>query len=75
MAIKSVKEFLASGKIDIDLTGPDGNAFVLMSYAIHFTKDLKIDHKPIIDDMMNGDYNHLLDVMEKHFGDYIIMYR
>jgi len=75
MAIKSVKEFPASGKVDIDLTGPDGNAFALMSYARQFAKQLKIDHKPIIDDMMSGDYEHLLEVMEKYFGDYIIMYR
>jgi len=25
--------------------------------------------------MMSGDYEHLLSVMEKHFGDHIIMYR
>jgi hypothetical protein len=24
---------------------------------------------------MSGDYEHLLSVMEKHFGDHIIMYR
>jgi hypothetical protein len=59
----------------IDLTGPEGNAYALMAYAERFAKDLKLDPKPILDDMMSGDYEHLLDVMEKHFGDYIIMER
>lgn len=75
MAIKSINEMPKSGKLEIDLTGPDGNAFAVMAYARMIAKQLKIDHKPIIDDMMSGDYEHLLDVMEKHFGDYIIMYR
>ena len=72
--IKSVKE-LHSKPIEIDLTGPDGNAFALMSYARAFCKELKRDHKPIIDEMMNGDYEDLLKVFEREFGTFVILYR
>lgn len=75
MAIKSIKEMPKSGKLEINLNGPDGNAFVLMGYVRMIAKQLGVDHKPIIDEMMEGDYEHLLQVMEKHFGDYIILYR
>lgn len=65
-------------KIEIDLTGPDGNAFVIIGIAGRIGRQLgktqnEID--TIRDQMMKGDYEHLLDVMEEHYGDYIIMYR
>ena len=72
---KMIKTKKRNTKIEIDLTGPEGNAFCLMGYATNFCKQLGIDKKPILDDMMSGDYEHLLSVMEKHFGDFIIMYR
>lgn len=59
----------------IDLTGPAGNAFALMGNARHWAKELGLDSKPIIEDMMSGDYEHLLEVLEKHFGDYVIFER
>lgn len=74
MAIKSIKD-LSKRPIEINLTGPDGNAFVLMSYARAFCKQLKKDHTPIIDEMMNGDYEHLVAVFEREFGDFVILYR
>ena len=61
--------------IEIDLTGPEGNAFVLIGYANKWAKQLGLDGKAIQADMMSGDYDHLLSVMEKHFGDYVIMYK
>lgn len=53
--------------ICIDLSGTEGNAFVLMGYAVDLAKQLKVDADPIIEDMMSGDYDHLLSVFEKHF--------
>ena len=73
--IKSIKEKNSKSVIEIDLTGPDGNAFSLMGYASNLCRDLGMNKTPILNDMMSGDYEHLLSVMEKHFGDYIIMYR
>lgn len=78
MAIKSINEKPRSGKIDIDLTGPDGNAFFLMGIASRINRDLDLGYdmeNVIIPEMISGDYENLLSVMEKYFGDYIIMYR
>jgi hypothetical protein len=69
---KSQKE---ESRIEIDLTGPDGNAFVLMGIAKNLAKQLKLDGEMITKEMMLGDYEDLLNTMERYFGDYIIMYR
>tara|TARA_B110000503_G_C6980086_1_gene342839 strand:+ start:598 stop:813 length:216 start_codon:yes stop_codon:yes gene_type:complete len=61
--------------IIIDLTGPQGNAFFLIGTAKRFCKQLGYDEKPVIDDMMSGDYENLIEVFEKHFGDFVTMYR
>jgi len=63
------------GPIIIDLTGPDGNAFALMGYAQNFARQLGKDSKPIIEEMMSGDYEHLLQVFDRHFGDFVILER
>ena len=63
------------GPLVIDLTGPDGNAFVLLGYAKKFAKQLNLDDKKIIDDMTSGDYEHLLKVFDKHFGSFVILER
>lgn len=64
-----------SGPVEIDLTGPDGNAFALLAYAKQFADQLELDSKAILDDMKSGDYENLLNVFDKHFGDYVILYR
>lgn len=64
-----------NGPIIIDITGPDGNAFALMGYAKRFAKQLGMDSKSIIEDMMSGDYENLLEVFDSHFGDFVILER
>ena len=59
----------------IDLTGPDGNAFALMAYARRFGKQLELDWKSIIEEMKSGDYENLIKVFDKHFGDFVILER
>lgn len=72
----------------IDLTGPDGNAFALMGYARRWFNELKdfllfqlkfadqeVSAKTIIEEMMSGDYENLLQVLEKYFGEYVIFER
>lgn len=51
----------------IDLAGPDGNAFALMAMAQTWGKQLGLDTKAIIADMQSSDYDHLLDVFEENF--------
>lgn len=64
-----------SGPIIIDLTGPDGNAFALMAYAKRFATQLGWNDKgaALINEMMSGDYEHLLEVFDNAFGDYVIL--
>jgi hypothetical protein len=57
------------------LTGPDGNAFVLLGIASRLAWKLGKDKAKIQADMTSGDYENLLSVMEREFGDYIVMYR
>jgi hypothetical protein len=63
------------GKIVIDLTSPDGNAFVLLGTANKLAWQLDIDSKPILDEMMSGDYEKLIQTFDKHFGDYVDLER
>jgi len=59
----------------IDLTGPDGNAFVLMGLATKWAKQLGLNGDDILEEMKSGDYENLLLVLEEYFGDYIILER
>ena len=63
------------GPIVIDLTGPDGNAFALMGLAKRLAKQLKFDGNKIINEMMEGDYEELLEVFDRYFGDFVILER
>lgn len=67
--IKSKKE---TG-IVIDLTGPDGNAWVLIGKAGNLAKQLGLDSKAIQAEMMKGNYEHLVKVFDKHFGDFVTL--
>ena len=64
-----------TGKIEIDLTGSEGNAFVLLGYASKLAKQLKLDKEKIRKEMMDGDYENLVKVFDKYFGDFVILYR
>jgi hypothetical protein len=64
-----------TGPVVIDLTGPDGNAFALMGYANRFAKQLGLDGKAITAEMMSGDYENLIEVFDRNFGDFVILER
>jgi len=59
----------------IDLNGPDGNAWALMGRAKGWAKEMGLDGKAIIADMMSGDYDHLVAVFDEHFGSLVTIYR
>ena len=63
------------GPIVIDLTGPDGNAFVLFLRAMSFARQLGLDENSIKEEMMSGDYENLLQVFDKNFGHFVILER
>ena len=70
--IKSKKQKLG---IEIDLTGPDGNAFVLIGTAGNLAKQLGLDGKAIRTEMMAGNYENLINVFDMHFGNFVTLYR
>ena len=74
--IKS-KESLNRG-IEIDLTGPDGNAFVLMGYAKRFGKQVGMSDSYInemLEKMMSSDYENLVKVFDDEFGSVVTLLR
>jgi len=46
-----------------------------MGYARRFSKQLGLDSVKIIDEMTNGDYEHLLKVFDNYFGSFVILER
>lgn len=65
------------GPIVIDLTGPQGNAFYLMgvvrsTFARSGAPELG---ELIVEDMMKGDYENLLQIFDMYLGDYYILER
>jgi len=76
MAIKSKAEM--PQRIQVDLTGPDGNAFVLLSLASQLCKRLGYDHdreERILDEMRLTDYEGLLYTFDREFGFIVDLYR
>lgn len=76
MAIKSLMK--RTGKIEIDLTGPDGNAFVLLATAQALGRKLGYDKRRIeliLDEMRLADYECLLQTFDREFGHIVDLYR
>ena len=78
--IKSIKQ-KPHGKIEIDLTGPDGNAFVIIGKAIQLANQLNreananINIEDMKKVMMQGDYDNLINTFDEFFGEYVTLYR
>ena len=69
---------LESRKIEIDLTGPEGNAFYLLGLVDTLGKQLNIPLKirsDIKQLMMTGSYDELLKTFDIWFGDYVVLYK
>ena len=61
--------------LEIDLTGPQGNAFYLLGTARTLARQIDKDPNPIIDQMMAGDYEDLVEVFDREFGDFVTLIR
>jgi hypothetical protein len=59
----------------IDLTGPQGNAFYLMGFANKNARQFGLDGDTIINEMKSGNYENLVQVFDKYFGEYVILER
>lgn len=74
MAIKSISE-LHRGRITVDLTGPQGNAFCLLGLAQNLAKQTGKDYEDIQKRMKAGDYENLINVFDSEFGQLVELYR
>lgn len=70
-----IKQKPSTGKIEIDLTGPQGNAFFLLGIARNLAKQFGMDSKKITSEMMSGDYENLIKVFDREFGSVVTLYR
>lgn len=62
-------------KKEIDISGPEGNAFSLLGTARAFSKELGLDEEAIQEEMKSSDYENLITVFDKHFGEYVDLVR
>lgn len=62
-------------RIEFDLTGPQGNAYVLLGNASKFAKKLNLDEDAILAEMKSGDYEHLVKTFDNYFGHFVTLYR
>ena len=62
-------------KPEIDLTGEEGNAFCLLAHAVSLSKQLGLNKNTVMREMQQGDYEHLVKVFDKYFGEYVDLLR
>ena len=64
--------------IEINLNGPQGNAFFLLGTASKLGRQLGLDREEIeiiLRQMRFSDYENLINVFDRNFGDLVILYR
>ena len=64
-------------QIEIDLSGPEGNAFVLLGYAARLGKQIYGPEKTeeILEEMKLSTYELLILTFDKYFGSIVTLYR
>jgi len=70
-----IKKKPTNRNLEIDLTGPQGNAFFLIGTARNLAKQLGKDSKEITNRMMSGDYENLIKIFDEEFGSIVTLYR
>ena len=61
--------------IEIDLTGPQGNAFFLLGTAVNLARQLGLSSEKVCEEMKEKDYEHLVQTFDKYFGNIVTLYR
>jgi hypothetical protein len=71
------KKLEKTGPIEIDLTGPDGNVFVLMGKVSGLLRMQGRENEKdrIISEMTSSDYENAVRVFDEEFGEIVILYR
>lgn len=78
MAIRSIQEKNSPTPIEIDLTGPQGNAHYLLGLAINLCRQLRYDNfktECILEEMKLSDYEGLLYTFDREFGTLVTLWR
>ena len=70
-----IKEKPKSNGIEIDLTGPQGNAFYILGVAKSLCKQLDFNESFVLNEMKSGDYDNLINVFDNYFGHFVILER
>jgi hypothetical protein len=73
--IKSINERPRETPVEIDLTGPEGNVFVLIGIGNRYCRQLGLNTQEFTTKMMSGDYENAVNVFEKYFGSFVTLYR
>lgn len=50
----------------INISGPEGNAFMIIGVIKRVFRQAGLDFGPVREDMMSGDYAHLLEVARRY---------
>jgi hypothetical protein len=61
--------------IEIDLTGPQGNAFYLLGTAKNLANQLGLNGVEIMEEMKSSDYENLIQTFDKYFGSFVTLYK
>lgn len=64
-----------STKIEIDLSGSQGNAFYLLGLADNLAKQIGFNSERIQAEMMSSDYENLIQTFDKYFGSFVTLYK
>lgn len=62
----------------IDIRGPEGNAYCILGAANNLSKQLghsDSEKAAIRDEMTSGDYENLISVFDKYYGDFVDIVR
>lgn len=62
-------------KLEIDLTGPDGNVFYLIGQGRKFCKQLGLDTNEFTTKMMSSDYENAVTTFDEYFGEFVTLLR
>tara|TARA_R100001163_G_C4914788_1_gene97524 strand:- start:3 stop:218 length:216 start_codon:yes stop_codon:yes gene_type:complete len=70
-----IKKKIKKSQIEMDLTGPQGNAYVLIGTAMNLARQFGYDEEMIKEQMMSDDYENVVQTFDKYFGEHVILYR
>jgi hypothetical protein len=76
MTIKSIDEKIS--KIEIDLTGTEGNIIILLDKAKSYCRMLDFNRDKtdkILYELQKSDYENLINVFDKYFGHFVTLYK